>query len=138
METVVKLGSPFLLGTTLQVWLFLLLPALGAAFGALLFRGTWLRILGAALGGASRDIVIVLLLLNGKLIPTNPYYEPGVSFMLAYFGASAAALMSCLSPYRGKMLLLNSFLGGFAGQFILPYILVMMGRRRQDDQLPQA
>lgn len=108
-----------------MAWTFLLLPALGALLGAWAGQGSFLRILGAAVGAAGRDVTVIALVIAGYLVPNNPLWSPDISFMLAFFSASAAALMSCLAPYRGKLLLFNSAVGGFAGQFLLPYILVL-------------
>jgi hypothetical protein len=123
METVLKFAPPILLQSSLHAWLFLLLPALGAVLGALLCQGSFRRIIGASAGAAARDIGIILLVFNGWLEPNNPHWNLDISFILAFFSASAAAIMSCLAPYRGKLLLINSAIGGFAGQFLLPYLL---------------
>lgn len=123
MEMILKHASPLLMHSAWQQWLFLLLPAFGALLGAFLCQGSFLRIVGAALGAAARDLTIMLLVINGWLVPNNPHWDLAIAFMLVYFCASGAALMSCLAPYRGKVLLFNSALGGFAGQFVLAAIL---------------
>ena len=125
METLLKFAPPIVLTFGPMAWAFLLLPALGALLGAFLFRGSFMRIIGAALGAASRDLGIFALVHLGYLVPNNPHWDPSISFILAFFCASGAALFACLAPYRGKRLLLGAALGGFAGQFLLPYVLVM-------------
>ncbi len=123
METILKFGSPVLLIHGALAWTFLLLPALGALLGARLCQGSFLRILGGAVGGASRDIGILLLVTLGFLQPNNSLWSPDISLVLAFFGASAAAIMSCLAPYKGKLLWFNAAVGGFAGQFLLSYVM---------------
>lgn len=125
METLLKFAPPVVLALGPMAWAFLLLPALGALLGAFIFRGSFMRIVGAALGAASRDLGVFGLVHFGVLVPNNPHWEPQISLILAFFCASGAALFACLAPYRGKRLLLGAALGGFAGQFLLPYVLVM-------------
>lgn len=83
-----------------------------------------------------RDILILVAVSNGWLVATNPNWEPGVSAMLVFFGASGGALGSCLAPYRGRLLLLNSAVGGFLGQFALPFLLLR--RRTMQADRPNA
>jgi hypothetical protein len=128
MEVIIKHGCPFLLDSTLAAWLFLLLPALFACLGARMLQGSFLRIVGGALGGGLRDFAVVVAVANGWITVTNRSYEVLVSSILIFFGAAGGALGSCLAPYCGKFLLLNSAVGGFLGQFCLPYVLL---RRRQ-------
>ena len=135
METLLKYAPPIILHGPVQQWLFLLLPALGAMIGAFLGRGSFMRIVGASLGAAARDISIILLVTKGLLIPSNPHWHASIAFMLAYFCASGAAIMSCLAPYRGKVLLLNSAIGGFAGQFVLTYILAIHRHKERDEKV---
>lgn len=130
METVLKYAPPIILSSAWQQWLFLLFPALGALIGAFLGQGSFLRIVGAAFGAGSRDLVIFLLAVNGWLTPNNPHWHASISLILAYFCASGAAIMSTLAPYRGKVLLLNAALGGFAGQFFLGYVLGSIKKSR--------
>lgn len=125
METLLKYAPPVVLTLGPMAWAFLLLPALGALFGAFLCRGSYKRIVGASLGAAGRDLGVVAAVNLGLLVPNNPHWDPSISMILAFFCASGAALLSCLSPYRGKRLLVSSALGGFAGQFLLPYVLAM-------------
>ena len=135
METILKHASPILLQSIWQQCFFLLLPALGALIGAFLCQGSFLRIIGAAMGAASRDMAIMLLVINGWMVPNNPHWDLNIAFMLLFLSASSAALMSCLAPYRGKILLINSAIGGFAGQFLLAYIL---GVVRRPDPLEES
>ena len=123
MEAVLKFGPPFLIENPLIAGLFLLSPALFAALGAFLLQGSYLRIVGGAAGGALRDILLLIAVVNGLVTPTNPFWTPDFSIILAFFGACGGALGSTLAPYRGKLLLLNLAIGGFAGQFLLPYLL---------------
>lgn len=123
METIFKFGSPVVLVHGALAWAFLLAPAFGALLGARLCQGSFLRILGGAVGGASRDIGLLLLITLGFLQPNNSFWSPDISLILAFFSASAAAVMSCLAPYKGKLLWFNAAVGGFAGQFLLSYVM---------------
>lgn len=125
METLLKFAPPIVLTLGPMAWAFLLIPALGALLGAFILRGSFMRIIGASLGAAGRDLGLLAAVHFGLLVPDNPHWDPGISVILAFFCASGAALLSCLAPYRGKRLLVGSALGGFAGQFLLPYVLVM-------------
>lgn len=125
MDTLLKFAPPVVLSAGPMAWAFLFLPALGALIGAFLCRGSFLRIAGASLGAAGRDLGVVALVQFGLLVPNNPHWDPSISGILAFFCASSAALFACLAPYRGKRLLVGSAVGGFAGQFLLPYVLVM-------------
>lgn len=121
MSEIARYTCPVLLTNVLLIWLFLLIPGLLAGLGAYLTRGSWLRIVGASVGAAGRDILVLLL---ATLVPDsarNPEYAPYYSWFVAYLCASGAAVMSCLSPYRGKLLYFMAGVGGFAGQFILLY-----------------
>lgn len=129
METVLKYAPPIVLQSLWQQWMFLLLPALGALLGAFLGQGSFLRIVGAAIGAGARDFTIFLLVANGWLAPSNPHWHASISLILTYFCASGAAIMSTLAPYRGKILLTNAALGGFAGQFFLGYVLAALKSR---------
>lgn len=133
METLLKYAPPIILHGFVQQWLFLLLPAFGAMLGAFLCRGSFLRIVGASAGAATRDFGIILLVSKGWLTPTNPHWHASIAFILGYLCASGAAIMSCLAPYRGKVLLLNSAIGGFAGQFFLTYILAIYRHKNRDE-----
>ncbi len=123
MDTIITFGPPILLQNCVAISLFLLTPAFLAALGAYLCQGSALRIVGASIGGAARDILLLIAVTNGWLSRTNPSWTPDFSLILAFFGASAAAIMSCLAPYRGKLLIFNSAIGGLAGQFLLPFIM---------------
>lgn len=133
MEVILKHACPLVLDSTLAAWLFLLSPALFAALGARLLQGSFLRIVGGALGGGLRDVLVLLAVSQGWIVVTNRYYEALVSSILVFFGASGGALGSTLAPYRGKLLMLNSAVGGFLGQFALPYVL--FSRRRKERTL---
>jgi len=105
---------------------FLLVPAVLAAFGALIGQGSWLRIVTAAVGAATRDLLLRTLVVTGWLIPSNPDYNPDTALLFAFGCASGAALLACLSPYRGKLLLLMAGLGATVGQYS---ILLVIGTR---------
>lgn len=131
MEVIIKHACPVLFESSLVAWLFLLSPALFAALGARLLQGSFARIIGGTLGGGMRDFLVILAVTNGWVTVSNPRYEIMVSAILVFFGASGGALGSCLAPYRGKLLLLNSAIGGFLGQFALPFVL--MAKRRNTE-----
>ena len=126
---VTKYGCPKLLHGHLH-HIFLLTPALLAAIGARIGQGSALRILTAALGGATRDLSILAAIYLGFLHPNNPNYIPEASVILAFGSASGAALLATLSPYRGLRLVLLSSLGAFLGQFLL--LAVLLPPRKQD------
>lgn len=128
MEVILRHGSPLLLDSTVAVAIFLFLPGLFAAVGARLLQGSFARILGGALGGGLRDILILVAVNAGLISVTNPAWEMPVTAILVFFGACGGALGSCLAPYRGKLLWLNAALGGILGQFLLPFVL-LAGRR---------
>lgn len=130
MEVILKHACPIALDSTAAAWLFLLLPGIFAALGARLLQGTFLRIVGGAVGGALRDLLVLLAVSLGWITVTNPHWEGLCSAILVFFGASGGALGSCLAPYRGKVLLLNSAIGGFLGQFCLPYVLFRKRRAK--------
>ncbi|MCE7871525.1 hypothetical protein DYH09_14255 [bacterium CPR1] len=121
VSEIARYACPVLLSQAWQIWLFLLIPGILAALGARLTEGSWMRIPGAAAGAALRDLSFLLL---AGLIPEsarNPDYAPYYSWFLAYLCASGAAVMSCLSPYRGWILPVMSAIGAFAAQFVLLY-----------------
>ena len=133
MESIIRYGCPLLLDSSGPAALiFLLLPALFAAAGARLLQGGAARIVGGAAGGAVRDVLVLVAAGCGWISVTNPQWEAGVSAMLVFFGASGGALGSCLAPYRGRLLLLNSALGGLLGQFALPFLLLRRRTVRTD------
>ena len=134
MEAILKHACPLLFESSVGAWLFLLSPALFAALGARLLQGSFARIIGGTLGGGLRDFLVILAVEGGWITVTNPRYEVMVSAILIFFGASGGALGSCLAPYRGKQLMLNSAIGGFLGQFALPYVL--MARRKKSSSRP--
>lgn len=136
MEVILKHACPVLFDSPLGSWLFLLSPALFAALGARLLQGSFARIIGGTLGGGLRDFLVILAVTNGWVTVSNPRYEIMVSGILVFFGAAGGALGSCLAPYRGKLLMLNSAIGGFLGQFALPYVL-MAKRSRKEKLLGQ-
>lgn len=123
---IVQLACPILLSAKWMQIAFLLLPAVLAAFGALLGQGSWLRIVTAAVGAASRDLLLRTLVLGGWLIQSNPEYNADTAMLFAFGCASGAALLACLSPYRGKFLLLMAGLGAVVGQYT---ILLVIGTR---------
>ena len=82
------------------------------------------------MGAGLRDLAVLVGVSSGLITVTNRHYEFLVSSILIFFCASGGALGSCLAPYRGKLLLLNSAIGGFLGQFALPYVL-MAGRKKR-------
>jgi len=129
MEIILKHACPVIFDTALLAWLFMLLPALFAAAGALLLQGSFMRIIGGALGGGLREVLVLFAVTSGWVTVTNPHYELLCSAILIFFGASGGALGSCLAPYRGKLLAMNSAIGGFLGQFCLPFVLMKKRRR---------
>ncbi len=129
MEVILKHGCPLILDSMIAAGLFILLPGLFAALGARLLQGSFLRILGGAAGGGLRDILVIVAVNAGWLTVTNPRWEENVSGILIFFGACGGALGSCLAPYRGKVLMLNSAIGGILGQFCLPFVLFMKRRK---------
>lgn len=133
MEVIQKHACPILFESALAGWVFLLLPALFAALGARLLQGSSLRIVGGAVGAALRDLLIIVAVSSGWVTVTNPKFELLVSAILVFFCASGGALGSTLAPYRGKFLVLNSAVGGFLGQFCLPYVLFAKRRRVSGD-----
>lgn len=130
MEIIIKHSCPIALDSVVAAWIFLLLPALFAALGAALLQGSAARILGGALGAGLRDFLVLAAVSFEWITVTNPSYEAMVSSILIFFCASGGALGSCLAPYRGKLLILNSAIGGFLGQFCLPYVL-FKNRKKQ-------
>ncbi len=129
MDVILKHACPLALESVVAAWLFILLPAILACLGARLLQGSVMRIIGGALGGSLRDVLVFVAVSRGWLAVTNPDFELPVAFILVFFGACGGALGSCLAPYRGKLLMLNSALGGFLGQFCLPFVL-LLGRNR--------
>ena len=126
---IVKAGCPVILTEEWHMWAFVLAPAFLAAFGAIIGQGSWLRIVTAAAGAAARDLILMGLVMYGWLVPCNPSYTTESATMMAFGCASGAALLACLSPYRGKILILMSGAGAFAGQFL---ILALGARRAKD------
>lgn len=135
MEVILKHACPVVFESALAGWLFILSPALFAALGARLLQGTFLRILGGAAGAAVRDLLVILAVSTGWVTVTNPRYESLVSAILVFFCASGGALGSTLAPYKGKLLMLNSAIGGFLGQFCLPYVLFAKRKKPQSSVL---
>ncbi|GMU56339.1 MAG: hypothetical protein AMXMBFR33_54850 [Candidatus Xenobia bacterium] len=121
MSEIARYACPVVLTNTLLIWLFLLIPGLLAALGAYLTRGSWMRIVGASVGAAARDILALFVAVILPDSARNPEYAPYYSWFVAYLCASGAAVMSCLSPYRGGVLYFMAGVGGFAGQFVLLY-----------------
>ncbi len=132
IDMIVRFGSPFMLSQRWEKLLFIAVPGVLAGLGALVCQGSYLRIVGAALGGCFRDLCLVFLVSKGLLEPTNPYYNLDCAIVLAFFGFSAAALLSCLSPYEGPVLWVMSTLGGLGGQFLFP---PFMGAEPQADEV---
>jgi hypothetical protein len=124
MEVIIKHGCPIAFDSALGAWVFMLLPAVLAGLGAFLLQGSFLRIVGGALGAGLRDFFVLIAVSSGWITVTNPHWEDLVSAILIFFCASGGALGSCLAPYRGKLLFLNSAIGGFLGQFCLPFVLL--------------
>lgn len=124
MEIILKHACPLALDSTFTAWLFMLSPALFAALGARLLQGSFLRIVGGAAGAGVRDLAVLIAVSQGWVTITNQYYETLCSAILVFFCASGGALGSCLAPYRGKLLWFNSAVGGFLGQFALPFVLL--------------
>lgn len=131
MEIILKHGCPIALDSAMAGWLFLLLPAVGASLGATLLQGSFLRIIGGTLGAGLRDFMVFIAVSLGWLKVTNPHWEVMVSAILIFFCASGGALGSCLAPYRGKLLTLNSAIGGFLGQFALPFVLLARKSKKE-------
>lgn len=134
MDTILRHGCPVVFDSTFAGVLFLLLPALFAGLGAVAMQGSFLRILGGAVGGGLRDVLVLLAVSQGWITVSNPRWESLVSAILVFFGASGGALGSCLAPYRGKLLFLNSAIGGFLAQFCLPFVLFHSRKRPTDDK----
>ncbi len=123
MELIKHFGCPLKFTSTFVFWLFLLFPAISAALGAMICQGSALRIVGASFGAAARDVGFLLLVMFALLEPNNNLWAADYSIILAFLSGSAAAITSCLSPYRGKTLIVMSAIGGFAGQFLMAVIL---------------
>lgn len=128
MEYVIKFGCPFVFTQPWQVWAFLALPSLLAAFGALICQGSFLRILGATFGSVLRDGALLLMVGNGFLVPTNPSYDVYAGSILLFCVASGSALGAVFGPYTGFRLMILAALGALAGQWAygyLPLVLVL-------------
>lgn len=123
METVINYAPPFIISNPVLAGLFLITPGILAALGARLLQGSFLRIVGAAIGAGSRDFGLLWLVSKGYIEASNPNWDPSISFILCFFCASAGALFGCLTPYRGPALWAMAFIGGVLGQFLLPYVL---------------
>lgn len=142
MEQLIRLGCPIPLDQSWQVIAFLALPCVLAALGARLFQGSFLRIIGAALGGVTRDSAIALWVFMGH--PTaNPDYNFLASLLLIYLTGSGAALGACFGPYRGPVMWILAGLGVLAGQWLFGYLapillvlLVWRYRTRNSPGLP--
>ncbi|MBN9419075.1 MAG: hypothetical protein J0I12_26715 [Candidatus Eremiobacteraeota bacterium] len=127
MDYVIKFGCPIAFTEPWQVWAFLALPCLFAALGARVFQGSFLRIIGATLGAALRDGVLMVLVANGMLTPTNGRYDLHAAALLILCVSSGGALGAVFGPYRGLLLMITAALGALAGQFaygFLPLVLV--------------
>ena len=135
MEAILKTGCPIALDSAVLAWVFMLLPALFAGLGAMILQGSFLRIIGGALGAGLRDVFVLVAVGAGWITVTNPHYDVAVSSILVFFGAAGGALGSCLAPYRGKLLWLNSAVGGFLGQFLLPFLLFRRRKKGRDESL---
>jgi hypothetical protein len=101
---------------------FLLLAAPFAALGAAAGQGSWMRILGAALGAALRDAVIVALVATEVLVVTNPEYMVDYSLMAGFLAASGAALLTVLTPYRGRVVPVMAAVGAVGGQCAIMWL----------------
>jgi hypothetical protein len=123
MEIILRHGCPLALHSFVAGCIFIALPGLLAALGARLLQGSFLRIVGGAVGGGLRDGLVLVAVSAGWITVTNSQWEFLVSYILVFFGACGGALGSCLAPYRGKLLVLNSAVGGLLGQFCLPFVL---------------
>lgn len=126
MDTLLKLTCPVTLSHLWQGVLFLFLPCFGAALGARLLQGSFLRIAGAALGAGLRDLVIMACVASSWIQP-QPEYNGFASVLMLYLACSGAALGAVFSPYRGPALWLMSALGTGLGQWLfLPLSRVLL------------
>lgn len=126
MEYVIKFGCPIAFTQPWQVWVFLAIPCLLAALGALVSQGSFLRIIGATLGAGLRDTVLLGLVSSGMLVPTNPRYDVWAGSLLIFCVASGGALGAVFGPYTGLRLLLLAALGALAGQWAYGYIPLVL------------
>ena len=126
MENVMKFGCPFVFTEPWQVWVFLAIPCLLAALGALISQGSILRIIGATLGAALRDGVLLVLVANGMLVPTNPRYDVYAASILVFFVCSGGALGAVFGPYTGLRLMIFAALGALAGQWAFGYVPLVL------------
>lgn len=101
---------------------FLILAAPGAAVLAGTLQGSWKRILGAAVGAALRDGIIWVLLMAGWVRQTNPEFLPVYAQMAAFLAAAGAALLTTLTPYRGRMVPVMAALGAVGGQCAVAWL----------------
>lgn len=146
MEYVIKFGCPVLFNSPWQVWVFLALPGLLAALGARLCQGSFFRIVGATLGAALRDGVLMGLVAGGVLTPTNDRYDLYAAGLLTFCVSSGGALGAVLGPYRGLLLMITAALGAVAGQFafchlpllLLAGVLLQLRSRQRNCALPTA
>lgn len=139
MDFIMRYGCPFVFSQAWMMWAFILLPSLLAALGARLGQGSALRIATATMGAGLRDGVLLLLIFQGKLTPTNSVYDVYAGLMLLTCVVSGAMLGSTLTPYRGFFLLLMSGLGALAGHWaftLLPLVYFWQRQRRQNLALP--
>jgi len=126
MEYVIKFGCPIAFSQPWQVWVFLALPSLLAALGALICQGSALRIIGATLGGFLRDGVLLALVANGMLVPTNARYDVYAASILIFFVCSGSALGAVFGPYTGFRLMIFAALGALAGQWAFGYVPLVL------------
>lgn len=126
MQNVMKFGCPFAFTEPWQVWVFLAIPCLLAALGALVSQGSFLRIVGATLGAALRDGVLLVLVANGLLVPTNPRYDVYAASILVFFVSSGGALGAVFGPYTGLRLMIFAALGVLAGQWAFGYVPLVL------------
>lgn len=101
---------------------FLVLAAPFASLGAAVGQGSWMRILGAALGAALRDVVIAVLVISKVVVVTNPEYMLDYSMIAGFLAASGAALLTVLTPYRGRMVPVMAALGAVGGQCAIMWL----------------
>ncbi|MFN8609746.1 MAG: hypothetical protein U0931_19560 [Vulcanimicrobiota bacterium] len=139
MEFIAKFGCPVLLTQAWQVLVFIAIPSLLAMLGSRLLQGSALRIIGATLGAVARDAVLLFMVTQGHLVPTNPGYDQYCGAILICCVGSGAALGATFGPYRGPILWILAGLGALAGHWaftLVPLAWLVRARRNRTQALP--